>query len=339
MRLWQLDKVNTVELSLACCCNREDCDETFCQEYAEIIVNGNSTVLNWLTTFPLTVIGISGDIRIVLRKGQRLLAYLHGTWSNNNLTGLLEAQNLDGSPASGTASLGGVAVLTVSGGGTATVVVTVTGTYDGDPVSVSYTWTKEEGFQYLCTNKVPAPIESGNKYVCTGPVLSGGTCLACAVNPNPATYKITLNLTQVLEDVTFPESYPFGKWMDCYQYYNREFLVYQESGCKWKSNEIQRPLSRGWWLDNSSRCPPDAGGVDPLPRVQLDALVDFVDDVQVLQWRVTVRFGGNLLPPIGIPGYPVNIVIYLFAVVEDRDCTATVTATGEAGSAIIEVLT
>ena len=329
-----------MELSLACCCNREDCDETFCQLYGEIEVNGNITVLNWLTTFPLTVIGISGDIRIVLRKGQRLLAHINGTstWSNANLIGLLEAQNLDGSPASGTASLGGVAVLTVTGDA-GTVVVTVTGTYDGDPVSVSYTWTKEEVFQYLCTNKVPAPVESGNKHVCTSPVLSGGTCLACAVNPNPATYKITLNLPHMLEDSTWPESYPNGKWMDCFQYYNREFLVYQQSGCKWTSNEVQRPVSREWYLGTSSRCPPEAGLVDPLPRVQLEALVDFVDDVQVLQWRVTVRLAGNLLPPIGIPGYPVNMVLYMFAIVVDRDCTATVTATGEAGSALIEVLT
>lgn len=326
-----------MDLTLACCCNREDCDETFCQTYGELEVNGNTTVLTWLATFPTTVIGISGGIKFVLRKGQRNLTHtlFTNTWTNNNLTGLIEAQNLDGSPASGTASLGGIALLTVTGEA-ATVTVTVVGTYDGSPVSESFTWTKEAGFQYLCTNKVLD--ESSDKYVCVSPVLSGGTCLACAVNPNPATYKVTLSLPHMLEDVTWPEDFP-SLWMDCFQYYNREFLVYQESGCRWKSREIQRPIDRSEFFSNYSRCGPDAGGVASLPRVQLDALVDFVDDIQVLKWRVTVRFAYNRIPSIGIPGYPVNVELFMLAVVESRDCTATVTATGEAGSAIIEVLT
>ena len=329
-----------MELTLACCCNREDCDEGSCLEYGDIVVDGLVTVSTWVATLPLTVLGIIGDIRIVLRKGQRALSYILGTntWTNTNLTGLLEVQNLDGSAASGTASLGGVAVLTVAGV-TATLVVTVSGTYDGDSVSASYTWMKAADVHQLCLNKLLAPLDSGVKHVCIAPSAGEGNCIACAVNPSPATYKITLNLPHMLEDVTWPESYPGGQWMDCFQYYNREFLVYQESGCKWKSNEIQRPVSREWFLGTSSRCPPDAGLVDPFPRVQLDALVDFVDDVQVLKWRVTVRLAGNRLPPDGIPGYPVNIVLYLFAVVETRDCTAAVTATGEAGSALIEVLT
>lgn len=328
-----------MELTLACCCNREDCDEGSCLEYGDIVVDGLVTVSTWVATLPLTVLGIIGDIRIVLRKGQRALTYILGTntWTNTNLTGLLAVQNLDGSPASGTASLGGIAVLTVSGD-TATLVVTVSGTYDGDPVSTSHTWSKTADVNRLCLNKLLAPPDSEEKHACIAPSAGEGNCIACAVNPSPATYRVTLNLPHMLQDVTWPEDFP-SLWMDCFQYYNREFLVYQESGCKWTSKEVQRPIGRSEFFSNFSRCVPDAGLVASLPRVQLTAAADFVDDVQVLKWTVIVRFAYNEIPSIGIPGYPVNVSLPLIAVVTSRDCTETATATGDAGSALIEVLT